>query len=773
MKAKIHNMKKGFKRNITPLVILNIGILIYFYPLITNNTTPGGDGSRIFPYLQFVDSAESLYPVWNPYKSGGVPTLADPERFIWLAKIIDTDSNYKNLEFNLIYMLVIMLVAFTTYILAREVNISQYGAVIVGLIFCYSFFFNRWVYCGRINFLLSFAMLNIALLSYIRFLTKKGFLYLLITSFLAGKLMHDMGYYGIVAVLPIMGGTGYYYNRRYHGVRRSIQRLLLQLILIGISGILLYAVFLFPLIGYMLPNLSSVPPYMLLDSMLPRMIGFVNVFFPLYEIGLSKTFMFVSPLCLPLLVFYFWRMKEYGKNASAVYLVFLAFTLVFLLGSVYPFKYVVDVFVGTPVLNQIRQAGLFYYMLTLSMAFLCGYGYDSIDGFRVERKYHNYISVIVLSIIVVIVALLDAGSYLRSHETVSFGNYMDSSSIFSLSWNNSGKLLILFIILLFPYSALKEGKYIKIYLVVLLFVQVSLFKVDVMSKVRPVDNKVKIRKFEQILRNDKSYYAIWGLGNWSKRSIGMPKVRALNGFSMYFSREHRWQLSSLLGKEAVALRPHWTEGRNEAFHKWNKNIVRLLGIKYIMTPARYSDERELLKDWDEVMAYKNGKKLWRVKEWESPLRVMDTWEVITKVEDVLTEMRKADFEPHKKVFLGQEPNISVGDNSESLCFDVAISKYVEDEIIMDVKSNKDGILFVPEYYDRGWKACVDGESIEIIRADASFRAIPITKGAHIVTMHYSPYIVYVGAAISLMSIVTGLLASVVHYKKRKPLSRSQ
>ena len=69
MKAKIHNMKKGFKRNITPLVILNIGILIYFYPLITNNTTPGGDGSRIFPYLQFVDSAESLYPVWNPYKS--------------------------------------------------------------------------------------------------------------------------------------------------------------------------------------------------------------------------------------------------------------------------------------------------------------------------------------------------------------------------------------------------------------------------------------------------------------------------------------------------------------------------------------------------------------------------------------------------------------------------------------------------------------------------------------------------------------------------------
>jgi len=88
-------------------LIMLICILYYFSPLLTNAVTPGGDGGRIFPYMQFVDNSDSFFPLWNPYKCGGVPTLADPERFVWAAKIIDTDSDYANLQLNILILLII------------------------------------------------------------------------------------------------------------------------------------------------------------------------------------------------------------------------------------------------------------------------------------------------------------------------------------------------------------------------------------------------------------------------------------------------------------------------------------------------------------------------------------------------------------------------------------------------------------------------------------------------------------------------------------------
>jgi uncharacterized membrane protein YfhO len=66
-------------------------------------------------------------------------------------------------------------------------------------------------------------------------------------------------------------------------------------------------------------------------------------------------------------------------------------------------------------------------------------------------------------------------------------------------------------------------------------------------------------------------------------------------------------------------------------------------------------------------------------------------------------------------------------------------------------------LFLPEYYDAGWKASVDGEEACVIRANASFRAIPIKKGQHIVNVYYSPGIFYIGLFLSALTILFAIV----------------
>jgi uncharacterized membrane protein YfhO len=79
---------------------------------------------------------------------------------------------------------------------------------------------------------------------------------------------------------------------------------------------------------------------------------------------------------------------------------------------------------------------------------------------------------------------------------------------------------------------------------------------------------------------------------------------------------------------------------------------------------------------------------------------------------------------------------------------VKVLSFSESEIVIKLFTNKKGILFVPEYYDDGWKAEVDGIPTEVLRVNASFRGVEVREGEHKIVMHYSPRIVYVGAVIS-------------------------
>jgi len=71
----------------------------------------------------------------------------------------------------------------------------------------------------------------------------------------------------------------------------------------------------------------------------------------------------------------------------------------------------------------------------------------------------------------------------------------------------------------------------------------------------------------------------------------------------------------------------------------------------------------------------------------------------------------------------------------------------------------EGYLILTDTYYPGWRACVDGEELSIIRANLLFRAISLSAGQHRVEFSYEPASLRIGVAVSsatLLAIVVGL-----------------
>jgi hypothetical protein len=71
-----------------------------------------------------------------------------------------------------------------------------------------------------------------------------------------------------------------------------------------------------------------------------------------------------------------------------------------------------------------------------------------------------------------------------------------------------------------------------------------------------------------------------------------------------------------------------------------------------------------------------------------------------------------------------------------------------------------GYLVLADTWSPGWRATVDGESAEVLRANYAFRAIWLDTGEHNVEMVYRPTVALVGAAISL-TVLALLIAGVL------------
>jgi uncharacterized membrane protein YfhO len=93
-------------------------------------------------------------------------------------------------------------------------------------------------------------------------------------------------------------------------------------------------------------------------------------------------------------------------------------------------------------------------------------------------------------------------------------------------------------------------------------------------------------------------------------------------------------------------------------------------------------------------------------------------------------------------------------------------EYSPNQVKIEVALDQDGYLVLSDTYYPGWRAYVDGEEKEILRANYAFRAVPLESGRHTVLFKYDPLSFKVGLAISLATWGAIVLALVVSSLQR-------
>lgn len=98
--------------------------------------------------------------------------------------------------------------------------------------------------------------------------------------------------------------------------------------------------------------------------------------------------------------------------------------------------------------------------------------------------------------------------------------------------------------------------------------------------------------------------------------------------------------------------------------------------------------------------------------------------------------------------------------------------YDSDYLIYDVNASKDEIaLFSEIYYPKGWQITINGEPVEMLRANYTLRALPIPEGEHIVEFRFEPQSIKITDSIAFAALLIMLLTSLYLIYRRIKVSK--
>jgi len=89
---------------------------------------------------------------------------------------------------------------------------------------------------------------------------------------------------------------------------------------------------------------------------------------------------------------------------------------------------------------------------------------------------------------------------------------------------------------------------------------------------------------------------------------------------------------------------------------------------------------------------------------------------------------------------------------------IELSEYGLDKLVYKSSSSSDQLaVFSDLYYDKGWKAFVDGKQVDYFRANYLLRAMIVPAGEHEISFRFEPESYILGEKVSLASSIVLLL----------------
>lgn len=179
----------------------------------------------------------------------------------------------------------------------------------------------------------------------------------------------------------------------------------------------------------------------------------------------------------------------------------------------------------------------------------------------------------------------------------------------------------------------------------------------------------------------------------------------------------------------------------------NEDVLDMLNTRYLITADNESNQRIQRRN----TAAGNA---WFVEQVT----------IVTSNEEEMESLNA--FNPQREAFIHEEFKPLLDESRLSLPENASIelTSYRPDHLVYEYSAPRDALAVFSEiWYDKGWKAFVDGEELPILRANYVLRALQLPGGNHQVEFKFEPRSYHLGETISLIGsilLVLGLAAAV-------------
>lgn len=184
----------------------------------------------------------------------------------------------------------------------------------------------------------------------------------------------------------------------------------------------------------------------------------------------------------------------------------------------------------------------------------------------------------------------------------------------------------------------------------------------------------------------------------------------------------------------------------------SSDLYDMLNVRYVLAPPEVDlDQDKFVRVFDQdssVHVFENQRAMPRA--WLVGEEI-----VVDSREGALSAIRAEGFDPRRQVVLETSTGLQLAGVASGQT--VTIINHSPNRISLVSESDRPSVLVLSEVYYPGWRAMVDGQPSEILRANWTFRAVALEAGRHEIDLTFRPTSLLAGAAISGLA---WLLASV-------------
>lgn len=193
-------------------------------------------------------------------------------------------------------------------------------------------------------------------------------------------------------------------------------------------------------------------------------------------------------------------------------------------------------------------------------------------------------------------------------------------------------------------------------------------------------------------------------------------------------------------------------------------LLNILGVRYLLMRQPVDLPQFVLHDscyGGRVKIYRNAGALPRA--W-----LVGGCEVMADDGAILERLMSPDFDPRTAVILEEAPPGFASRGQPQGWAEV--DSYRPNVVELRVAADRPALLVMSDNWYPAWRAEVGGAPAPVLRANYTFRAVPVPAGEHRVVLSYRSHVFGAGRAVSLATALLAMLgiAACVLYEKRKP-----